>query len=88
MSGRSTACQVVSEVCQAIWNILGPIYVVCPSAEGEWLRVARDFEERWNMPHCVGAIDGKHVNIVVPCQIRKPGQELQKFFQQVFVGSQ
>ncbi|CAN7950005.1 unnamed protein product, partial [Ixodes pacificus] len=68
MSGRSTACQIVSEVCQAIWNILGPIYVVCPSTEGEWLRVARDFEERWNMPHCVGAIDGKHVNIECPAK--------------------
>ncbi|CAN7983390.1 unnamed protein product [Ixodes hexagonus] len=68
MSGRSTACHVVSEVCQAIWNILGPIYVVCPSTEGEWLRVARDFEERWNMPHCVGAIDGKHVNIECPAK--------------------
>ncbi|CAN7938463.1 unnamed protein product [Ixodes hexagonus] len=62
MSGRSTACHVVPEVCQAIWNILGPIYVVCPSTEGEWLR------ERWNMPHCVGAIDGKHVNIECPAK--------------------
>lgn len=27
------------------------------------LQVAEDFEEMWNMPHCIGAMDGKHVNI-------------------------
>ncbi|KAH7966183.1 hypothetical protein HPB49_014195 [Dermacentor silvarum] len=61
--GRSTACCVVSTVCQAPWNVLRPLYITHPRAADDWLKVAAEFEEVWNMPHCVGAIDGKHVNI-------------------------
>ena len=34
-----------------------------PDNEEEWTKVARCFEEKWNFPHCVGAIDGKLVVI-------------------------
>nr|XP_037284672.1 protein ALP1-like [Rhipicephalus microplus] len=60
LNGRSTACYIVSTVCQVLWDVLGPIYVARPSSAGEWLQIAKEFEESWNMPHCVGAIDGKH----------------------------
>ncbi|XP_049522498.1 uncharacterized protein LOC125945011 [Dermacentor silvarum] len=39
LSGRSTAFVIVAEVCQAIWDVLGPIYVARPSTPGEWLKV-------------------------------------------------
>ncbi|CAN7946680.1 unnamed protein product, partial [Ixodes pacificus] len=64
--GRSTACRVVSDVCDALWDILQPVYLTCPQRADEWLRVAADFEERWNFPHCLGAIDGKHVTVECP----------------------
>ncbi|XP_029348538.1 protein ALP1-like [Acyrthosiphon pisum] len=38
-----------------------------PKNPEEWLKVAEDYDEKWNFPHCVGAIDGKH--IVIQCPI-------------------
>lgn len=37
-----------------------------PRNSDDWKTIANDFENRWNFNHCVGAIDGKHVNIVKP----------------------
>lgn len=36
-----------------------------PTSEREWLDVAESFE-RWNFPHCLGALDGKHVVMNAP----------------------
>ncbi|CAH1969962.1 unnamed protein product [Acanthoscelides obtectus] len=33
-----------------------------PNDQG-WLEVARGFETKWQFPHCLGAIDGKHIKI-------------------------
>ena len=32
----------------------------------KWLLVAKEFEEKWQFPNCVGAIDGKHVPLINP----------------------
>lgn len=37
-----------------------------PKTPQEWLQVANTFFERWNFPHCLGSIDGKHVAIQKP----------------------
>ena len=37
-----------------------------PSTGEEWKAVADQFYSRWNFPNCIGAIDGKHVEIVPP----------------------
>ena len=37
-----------------------------PSLADDWLAISKEFEEVWNMPHVIGAIDGKHVRIQCP----------------------
>lgn len=37
-----------------------------PKTAEEWDKVAEDFQSKWNFPHCIGAIDGKHIRIQPP----------------------
>ncbi|CAH1993087.1 unnamed protein product [Acanthoscelides obtectus] len=39
-----------------------------PCTEEEWLQKSQQFAEKWNFPHCIGALDGKHVLIKAPKQ--------------------
>jgi hypothetical protein len=64
--GHSTVCKAISETCKAIWQALQPLYLKPPTRDVEWKRISEDFYQLWNFPNCVGAIDGKHVNIQAP----------------------
>ena len=48
----------MTEVCEAIPKKLGPSYLKVPSPEEELLQIAKQFEEKWNFPNYLGAIDG------------------------------
>ena len=61
----STVAQIVRETCDAIWDVLKDTLMPVPD-RASWLRISRRFEERWNFPHCIGALDGKHVVIQSP----------------------
>lgn len=37
-----------------------------PPNEDEWKVIANDFEKTWNYPHCIGAMDGKHIVLQSP----------------------
>jgi hypothetical protein len=34
-----------------------------PKTEAEWKVIAKEFNDKWNFPNCLGAVDGKHVSI-------------------------
>lgn len=61
----SAVSNIIYETCNAIWDCLSETELFKPSEES-WLEIAKDFEEKWQLPHCVGALDGKHVVIQAP----------------------
>ena len=52
--------------CKAVVERLTPDFIKVPATKAEWLNVSKRFEDRWNYPHALGAIDGKHVRIQKP----------------------
>ena len=64
----TTIGRIIRETCTAIWDMLSPTYLKCPQNEEEWKKVAEGFDRKWNFPHCLGAIDGKHVVMQAPAR--------------------
>lgn len=56
---RQQISTIVRETCKAIYCTLGQEYLKNPKTEAEWERIALQFEERWNFPNGIGAVDGK-----------------------------
>lgn len=62
---RSKISEAVIKVSKAIKKALGG-YLKTPKSEAEWHEISRKFEERWNFPNGIGAIDGKHIVMQQP----------------------
>ena len=60
---RKTICYIVLGVCDTIYKIMGKDYLRSPSSRMEWMEIERHFATTWNFPHCVRAVDGKHITI-------------------------
>lgn len=65
LAAESTVNNIVKETSAALANVLGPIYLRAPEEE-DWLKISQGFWEKWNLPNCLGAIDGKHIVIKAP----------------------
>ncbi|KAK8763957.1 hypothetical protein V5799_033434, partial [Amblyomma americanum] len=63
---HNTISGIISEVSQAIYRVLKPKVLKAPTCHDEWLQIAQGFQELWQFPHCIGALDGKHVVITPP----------------------
>jgi hypothetical protein len=55
---------IILETSHFIWRTLVDEVFENPSVE-MWLRVAAEYQTMWNFPHCLGAVDGVHVNVKV-----------------------
>lgn len=63
--GVSTVRAIALETCDIIWSELAKIYLALPNMS-EWEKIGDDFKTIWNFPNCVGAMDGKHIEITCP----------------------
>ncbi|XP_041484662.1 putative nuclease HARBI1 [Lytechinus variegatus] len=63
---HNTISKVVREVCTAISEEYLDEQMTCPTNDEEWREIANDWLQRWNFPHTIGAIDGKHVACKAP----------------------
>lgn len=62
---QSSSNKIIRETCQIIYEELSQTEFMKFTKEN-WLNVANDFFDKWNMPNCLGAIDGKHIKIKCP----------------------
>lgn len=60
-----TIGKIIPETCLAITEALKEFLQV-PRTEEEWVTIANNFDSQWQFPHCIGAMDGKHVLIKPP----------------------
>ena len=72
LRSASAISEFVPEVCKALYNVLKEDYMNLPTSRAQWLQVANKFEAKWQFPHAVGAIDGKHIAVQSP---PNPGSE-------------
>ena len=63
---HNTLSIILRDVSEAIIEEFADEVMKTPDSPEEWKKLADQFEERWNVPHAIGAIDGKHVAIRKP----------------------
>ncbi|XP_023312111.1 protein ANTAGONIST OF LIKE HETEROCHROMATIN PROTEIN 1-like [Anoplophora glabripennis] len=62
---KQSISTIIIEVCKALTEVLKD-YIKTPSTAEKWLEISSEFDQQWNFPHCLGAIDGKHVVLQAP----------------------
>ena len=64
--GKATVSGIVTEMCDAIYAVLGKDFLQTPKQTEKWAEIAELFNSRWNIPNNIGAIDGKRILIQKP----------------------
>lgn len=64
--GKKTVSRIISETTKALYQVLSKVYLNVPNNQSQWKKIAEEFQELWQFPHVIGAIDGKHIRIQAP----------------------
>ncbi|CAH1982856.1 unnamed protein product [Acanthoscelides obtectus] len=62
---KELIARIVPETCKGLISVLKE-NIKMPKTAEEWMLIERQFEKHWNFPHCIGAMDGKHIVIQAP----------------------
>ncbi|XP_069818349.1 uncharacterized protein [Dendropsophus ebraccatus] len=82
--GVTTISGIVKCTCVVIWQKLQPRVMPSPTEE-TWRQVAAGFQTVANFPHCLGAVDGKHVRVQQPPHSGSRYYNYKKFFSVVLM---
>ena len=82
--GKATVSKIVRKTCDAIYDVLRSEYLRTPTND-DWVSIARDFEETWNLPNVLDASDEKHVRITCPPKTRTQYHNYKGFFSLQFL---
>ncbi|XP_072145656.1 uncharacterized protein, partial [Dermacentor andersoni] len=64
--GHSSVNDIIHQTCTVIYEEMKNDFLKRPCTEDEWKDVIGGFNQNWNFPNCVGAMDEKHVLITKP----------------------
>ncbi|XP_053691462.1 uncharacterized protein LOC128739978 [Sabethes cyaneus] len=62
---KASSSNIIRQTCQIIYEELAKTEFMTYTSEN-WTRVAEQFKQKWNMPNCLGSLDGKHIRIKRP----------------------
>jgi len=60
---KTTLSPIIPQVSAAIYNVLQLEFLSMPQTPDDWARKAMEFDELWQYEKCLGALDGKHIQV-------------------------
>ncbi|XP_022214799.2 uncharacterized protein LOC111069182 [Drosophila obscura] len=61
--GPSTVRAIIRETCDVLWTTLSRTFMYQPKAEEELRAIVRGYQDKFQVPHCLGAVDAKRLEI-------------------------